>query len=234
MNKMKKFLLQALFIKIGVVFLGIAIICTRYIVGKVWFTPQAGSRKVKKAIEQATDDVDIRNEFGQTGLMYAAGNAQLETAQFLIKKGANLDLVSDDGDGNTALHIACFNGDFPQSYKIAELLIEKGANVNAKNSRGQHSIHYILEIDNLVERLSLMKKLKKAGANINVQNNEGNTMLHLAVGMRDKAWIQIVRKEFGAALRTNIKNKNNETPIEFANRLGFTGEDSVVSALTKR
>lgn len=233
MKRVRKLLLQALAIKIGVVCLGITILSMRYILGQIWFNPQVNIKDIEKYIAENTNTpADERNAFGQTGLMYAAGNGKFALAQLLILKGADVNAVSDDQDRNTALHIAVFNGDFPESYEIAALLIQKGARINASNSSGQRPVHYLLEVGDLQKRLKLMLLLKHAGADINVQNDEGNTMLHLAVNLRDVRWIQIIRKQFGSALRTDIRNKNQQTPLDLAQQLGFTGEDSVESALT--
>jgi ankyrin repeat protein len=220
---------MALGIKVMVALFALGVMGMGYIIAQVWFNPIATDKDIAEAIEKATD-VNERNAFGYTGLMYAAGNGKLQMARLLIAKGAKINLQSTN-EGDTALHLACYNGDFNDQTQIAQLLIAYGAEVNLPNKDGQRPIHYILQIEDLEARFRLLRLLLLAGADINVQNNDGNTMLHLSVELHDRYWIDMLRKYLGSALSLNIKNKRGQTPIERARELGFTGPDSVEEAL---
>ena len=84
--------------------------------------------------EQLADGVDINagdTEFGVTALSWAALLDNVEIANFLIEKGADVNAKSRDG--STPLHSAAFLG----HTEIAELLIQKGANVDPRNYRDE-------------------------------------------------------------------------------------------------
>lgn len=83
-----------------------------------------------------------------------------------IHKGT-LDLEATDKMGNTALIIACQNG----HYKIGKMLIDQGANVNARNNKGNSPLHFALTYS--FEELS--KYLIAKGADEYVTNREGLT-----------------------------------------------------------
>ena len=80
-------------------------------------------------------DVNVKNDRGLTALHYAAGAGHKEIAEFLISKGADLNVR--DNDGSSPLHNAT-------DYKeIVELLIAKGADVNAKNKGDSTVLDYV-------------------------------------------------------------------------------------------
>ncbi|XP_053166338.1 nuclear factor NF-kappa-B p100 subunit [Hemicordylus capensis] len=68
-----------------------------------------------------------------------------------------------------------------KSLACLELLVEKGADVNAaERQSGRTPLHLAVEMDNLNLATYLLKKL---GADVNAQTSAGNTPLHLAAGM---------------------------------------------------
>lgn len=230
-NRMRRLLLVALGIKVSVVVLALSIIGVSYLMAKVWFEPNASEESIARALE-IDRDVDARNEAGLTGLMYAAGIGDFNRIRALIAHGAQVNLQSSK-EGDTALNIACYNGDFPDEIKIIEWLIASKADVNIPNKDGQYPIHYALQITNIDKRLCIMRLLVAAGANINAQNNDGNTIVHLALEQRQKAWIEMAYKVFGKNLDLFIKNKKGRTPLEHAQHMGLTGTDSAEELLER-
>ena len=67
------------------------------------------------------EDIDFRDKFGGTMLMYSSLNGCYELAKVLLKSGARINLKSNEGF--TALHMASRNGHFD----IVNLLLNKGA-----------------------------------------------------------------------------------------------------------
>lgn len=92
--------------------------------------------KVLKLLELGAD-IDVRNSKGKTALHCAAKAGFLKVIHLLIEKGASID--APDNKGETALFEAIRstikNGEKQRA--ALEALLVKGANPNAKNSRGQ-------------------------------------------------------------------------------------------------
>jgi ankyrin repeat protein len=89
---------------------------------------QAGdTAKVKKLLEQGAD-VNAKDEYGGTALMWAAGKGHTEMVNALIDAGA--DVNAKMKGGWTALMFAAEEG----YTGIVEILIGKGADVNVKGT----------------------------------------------------------------------------------------------------
>ncbi|MEM2186309.1 MAG: ankyrin repeat domain-containing protein [Thermofilaceae archaeon] len=73
-------------------------------------------------------DVNARDNDGETPLHKAVFRGHLEVARFLVEKGA--DVNARNIDGMTPLHLAVFRGHL----EVARFLVEKGADVNAERS----------------------------------------------------------------------------------------------------
>ena len=88
-------------------------------------------------------DVDARGKFGQTALMQAVFSGQTEAVRYLLGRGADPRLVSDDGAG--PLFFACVRGDS----EIADLLIRHGADVNEvrRTVCSPGDVHYTTPLD---------------------------------------------------------------------------------------
>jgi ankyrin repeat protein len=81
---------------------------------------------IKNLLDKGAN-VNGRDEFDYTALMYAASCGHEKTVELLLNYGANINSKNND---NTALIMALKNG----NKEIAELLIDKGANVNSKKT----------------------------------------------------------------------------------------------------
>jgi len=73
-----------------------------------------------------SEDLEERDEEGRTALRRACEDGDLEEAQSLIDKGANIE-AEDNINGWSPLVIASWKGHEP----IVRLLIDKGANIEA-------------------------------------------------------------------------------------------------------
>jgi len=128
-------------IKINTWMLAIALLVTYANLGKsavaapdvdIWKATANGNIKAIKQHLEAGTDVDVREPLGGgTPLLVAATFGQVEAANFLIEKEANVNGTSNDGA--TPLHGAAF---FCRT-EIVKLLLDEGAQVDAKNIRGE-------------------------------------------------------------------------------------------------
>ncbi|RYP05212.1 hypothetical protein DL765_009909 [Monosporascus sp. GIB2] len=95
----------------------------RYLDSPVYF----GLEEVVKAIV-GKYDLDVKDSYGRTPLLLAAGNGHGDVVQQLLEKGA--DIEAKDDYGRTPLIVAAWRG-----YRaIVQQLLEKGADIEAKNS----------------------------------------------------------------------------------------------------
>jgi hypothetical protein len=88
------------------------------------------SRVVDKIMDEGVDVDDFDESIGETMLMFAARNNRLDFVQYLIRKGADTELINviaRQKDGENAFFIAAKAGNF----EIAEFLQSKGSKPNS-------------------------------------------------------------------------------------------------------
>jgi len=102
---------------------------------------------------------------GETALHLVTQRRDLTWMQFLIAKGANVNVR--DAKGVTPLVLAC-NLNFVEG---AELLVERGARVDESNNSGETPL--ITAVHN--RNVPMMRVLLKAGANPDRADNSGRT-----------------------------------------------------------
>ena len=110
----------------------------------------------------------------------------------------------EDAGGSTALHHAAGYGPLAN----VELIINKGADVNAKNRRGSTPLHWAIH-DEAKVRLLLSK-----GAGVNAKQAQGRTPLFLAAILGNG--IPTVRLLFARGVDPNLASANGQTPLMMA------------------
>lgn len=141
-------------------------------------------------------------------LLDAASNGNVETVINTLDYIEDVNLVMDQ-KGNNPLHLASKNGNHEHYTAIVNLLIEKGADINATNNFGSTPLHWASkEGHSEVVNLLINKR-----ANIHIVDSSGNTPLHLAslVGHAEVVNLLI---EKGADI--DAKNNSNYTPDRLA------------------
>ena len=124
-----------------------------------------------KMLVEASADVCVTDNEGDTCLTLAAWNGQTETVRYLVGL-KNVDMNHKAADCCSALHCAV-DGKYPD---VAKVLIDAGADIEAKNNLGRSPLHLASENG----ELALVKILVRAGAEVCVADNEGDTCLTLA------------------------------------------------------
>ena len=116
--------------------------------------------------------------------------------------------------GNTGLH-------FVPDLDLFKNLIERGADVNAKNQKGDTPLHLASANGNEEKALALIA----AGADVNIRDSEGDTPLTLACGNGHE---KIAAALINASADVNARDGDGETPLSAASLL--CGRD-VIDAL---
>lgn len=143
----------------------------------------------------------VNKEDIDKALVLAANKASVKAVEFLLENGASCS--SCDTYGNTALAIAVKNNSkelvklllkyntnandvvysihgafkplimLAQDTEMAQLLIDRGALVDAKDSQGNNVLHY-------KSNAALVEMFIKLGADVNAKNDEGDAPIHVA------------------------------------------------------
>jgi serine/threonine protein kinase len=105
-------------------------------------------------------NVNARNEYDQTPLMWASRQGETEVIKLLIEKGA--DVNAKNVYAETALTWAIRQGET----EVIKLLIEKGADVNARSYKGQSALSFALEAREIRDNYpsEIISLLKQYGA----------------------------------------------------------------------
>ncbi|MEO1185214.1 MAG: ankyrin repeat domain-containing protein, partial [Cyanobacteria bacterium J06636_27] len=132
-----------------------------------------GHIDIVKAFIAAGADVNYLWSCG-SGLHYAIHHSRLEILELLLANGADINIPAPEEDGNksTPLMETAYRG----SSKIARILIEKGADINARDAEGKTTLIIAAERGNA----EVAGELILAGADIDAKDNNGHTALMYA------------------------------------------------------
>jgi len=145
---------------------------------------------------------------GTTLLHLATSRDSVDVVEFLLEKGAEVDIR--DGDGYTPLHDAAGQN----ALKVAQLLIEQGATVDALCQDSSTPLHRA----SACGRVEMIELLLDNGADINaIDGISRSTPLHNAIGTNRIESVKILITR-GASLK--IKKSFEETPLAQARDLG--------------
>jgi hypothetical protein len=153
-------------------------------------------QRVKSTVEER--NVDVNSKYKEFSfLVMAAGvykNQGLEIIQFLLDYGADIEIA--DGRGWTALH----NAIWKKNNKVAKLLIERKANVNAqvKSPGGENwaegwtPLHFALDHG----YFKIAKVLLDNGVDPNMRNDDDKTPSDLAMEESGQIEDETKKKKF--------------------------------------
>lgn len=152
-----------------------------------------------------------------TPLTFAAETGNLEGAELLFAKGANVNTAR--GDGTTVLMMASLAGNPPL---VAELL-KRGAKVDAKNDSGANALTYAARAGNT----PVVDILLGAGAPVDAADGDGLTPLMFAAmnGHTD-----VVKMLLGHGAKVDARSAKGQTALILTSASG--DHPDVVKALT--
>ncbi len=204
------------------------------------FVPSASGRGFEGTKPVAAKPNQPAEEFASgllTPLMFAAREDDLQSAQILVKAGADVNAAG--GDGKDALGLALFNG----SYKVASQLIDSHADVNHADAQRFTPLFWAVDRRNMetapnfpwmvtTDPLPVIKKLLDAGANPNALVNdtprarmrEGSPRIVFATALMRAAFsgdIELVKLLLAHGADPHIASTDRETTLMAASGTGF-------------
>ncbi|EAY19118.1 hypothetical protein TVAG_190120 [Trichomonas vaginalis G3] len=163
-------------------------------------------------------NINLQDGRGMTHLMSASEKGYLTVVEYLIKRGADIEL-HDANDGSTALHYAAHN----DHVDVIELLLKNKANIETQTYYKNTPFFEAVEF----EACNAIRCLKKHGAKMYGLNADGVTALMVATRYACCNSIEVLH-EIGYDF--NTKAKNNMTALELAIE---RGNSNVVRQLVK-
>ena len=163
------------------------------------------------------------DNYGYNPLLAACLYNQTDIAEFLIKKGANVNVKNTMNNTTPLINISGEN-----NINLIQLLISRGANVNATSRDGTNPLLAACIQNNWLDNIEIVKLLISYTNNIDHRDNEGDTALILSVA----------EGAFGAAkelmekgANVDIQSNNGKNALLWASKNGY---DEIVIDLLRR
>jgi len=171
------------------------------------FVGKWGYGKYRTSQEEARQSrEEARQSQLEEELLEAIRNNNLEEVKRLIEAGANPKGNDPSTKVLTPLIYAAMQGNIP----IAMLLIDKGADVNQKNSFGYTPLHTAASHNNL----DMVKYLLSRRANANIKNWSNDLPLHFAIEKKNKEMTLLLLGQTKASLFEETPKKRVSLLIE--------------------
>ena len=142
------------------------------------------SRKYKTALFQAVEECDLQllmkcndeshldpnvtDESHWTALHHACSKWENEYIITLLLRNPRVRVDIENADGNTALHTFCTSYKNPKCQDPFHLLLQHGADVNAKNNKGETPLSFAVKYK---AKDKIFEKLLASGANVETEDN---------------------------------------------------------------
>jgi ankyrin repeat protein len=162
------------------------------------------------ASNSKTNNLNYSDDNGVTQLHIAATNNYLSVVKFLLKHGVNVNVC--DNDRWTPLHgVACWGNE--QHIKVAEMLVEAGADLNAKTSTDE-TVFDLCDNAELLERLNQLKdelESKQANGSDRLRRTQSrtNSRVHSVRRTRVQDKNQISRREAREEAMLRVESSEN-------------------------
>uniref|UniRef100_A0A3B3YQ13 Uncharacterized protein n=1 Tax=Poecilia mexicana TaxID=48701 RepID=A0A3B3YQ13_9TELE len=178
----------------------------------------------------------------------AAYDGDLHQLYTILKKNPTMLDVQDQHTGDTPLIAACRHGNL----KVVKYLVDNKANAQLTNKKQRTCLHYVSKrtlslLDYLMitilmpilllgyflmlqkqrKSVALMDVVLSSSVNVSTVDYKGNTALHYVCQRKNHHLVPLLLKRNA---KTDIRNKDGETPLDIATRLKFT---KIVNMLRK-
>jgi hypothetical protein len=154
---------------------------------------------VKTILAKDPSKLNATDESKYTALHWASMRAHWDVAEFLIEKGADLNVVG--GDGGTQINWAVHH----DNVDIIKLMVEKGAKLNIRNRWGMTELHTAIWRG----CIHVVEYLLDQGSDPMVRTNEGWTAMHYAFRSGHDNIIEMLKDR---GLSTEVKDNQGRFP----------------------
>ena len=148
----------------------------------LWVTSFRGNLPLAEVLLEHGADVNGRSNSQSTAVRTMCHKNDDDMVKFLISKGADINIPNRNG--STCLMSAV------KSVSLVKLLVENGANVNAReiNKVQQTALHYAIYNENLDSFIYLLK----SGADPSIPNKHGDSILRSAACFLQPAMVDVL------------------------------------------
>ena len=174
---------------------------------------------IETVAKRAIALLDLPGDHGFTPLMQAAQSHARDVVATLIDYGCNVNAATSyENDDRTALNLLTENRHDCQNDTF-ELLVEAGADLNHKSSKGGKMLIHSAARDDSV---AILRKALNRHMNINVETDLGETPLHIAAYYGAYGACQLLLERGANAAAANTKHSHGKydwkaiTPIGIA------------------
>lgn len=186
-----------------------------------------------------------RDQNGLTGLMIAAIRGNADVLRTVPMGAAVLNErtieTGQDKYGYTALELAILH----QRPELVAVLMERGADPNVKDARGNAPLHLVYKLKSSSDRTMVIdallgqvdepsSKRQKLSPDkvpdLNIQDARGNTLMHLAVMRNDEAMVRFLLEKYRTKINFGAKNSAGDTPGQIAKSRGYTAIQTILGA----
>jgi len=173
------------------------------------FAAQKGNIKMVELLLSYGADMYIENyKCNMVAFRFAVFNDHIETVELLLSYDTTCDITKYL---DNALRVASIKG----CIKMVELLLNKGANVNAVHKKEKTALYLAIE----GQHTEIVKVLLKAGANVDSINEQGNTAL---IDATCNNFVEIVNLLLKSGANVNATTKDGNTALHLAIAKGHT------------
>lgn len=138
---------------------------------------------------------------GLTPLMTAVGKGHVNVVKALLKAGVNTE-TKNENDGSTAIFYTVKNDN---GVEVARILLDCGANVNAKTKDSKNTLHTVV----FEENADVVEFLIKAGIDVNARDKFGRTPIMIVAWWSKGGKVLDTLLKNGVDLKVRDKNGHN-------------------------